>query len=261
MSIVTELARQWRSCGVEPGDTLLLHSNIQRTIRAARKAGHVLTVRDVLDSFLEAIEPAGTLLLPLFNFDFTRGTPFDIRHTPSQMGALTEAGREYPGSVRTGHPVYSFAAIGARAALFDGMDNRSAFADDSPFGLLRRLEGRVAALDLDDHDSMTFYHHVEEMKRVPYRFFKDFHGTYIDREGQTSERTYTIYVRDLERNVVTEGNPAAELMWSAGVYRGDRPKTGSGLRTVAAVQMFEFLARLIDEGRALGTMYSIGTAE
>ena len=257
MSVVAQLSQQWRGCGVEPGDTLLVHSDLRRTLRTARKAGHRLTPEDVLESFLDAIGPDGTLLLPTFNFDFTRGTPFDIRQTPSQMGVLTEAGRQYAGSVRTGHPVYSFAAIGARAALFAGMNNRSAFADDSPFGLLRRLEGRIAALDLDEHDSMTFSHHVEEVKRAPYRFFKDFTGAYIDRDGTVETRTYTLYVRDLERGVVGLGNPAAEMMWAQGLYRGERPGTGVGLRTVTAVQMYDFLSGLIDDGRGLGTMYGI----
>jgi aminoglycoside 3-N-acetyltransferase len=257
MSVVAQLSQQWRQCGVEPGDTLLVHSDLRRTLRTARKSGHRLTPEDVLESFLDAIGPDGTLLLPTFNFDFTSGKPFDIRQTPSQMGVLTEAGRHYVGSVRTGHPVYSFVAIGARAALFAGMNNRSAFADDSPFGLLRRLEGRISALDLDEHDSMTFYHHVEEVRRVPYRYFKDFTGTYIDGDGTVETRTYTLYVRDLERGVVGLGNPAAEMMWAQGLYHGERPGVGAGLRTVTAVQMYDFLSGLIDDGRALGTMYGI----
>jgi aminoglycoside 3-N-acetyltransferase len=259
MSLAAQLSRQWISCGVEPGDTLLVHSDVRRTLRTARKAGVALTPRDVLESFLEAVGPGGTLLLPLFNFDFTRGQPFDIRHTPSQMGALTEAGRQYEGRVRTGHPIYSFAAIGARAALFQGVNNRSGYADDSPLGLLRRLDGRIAVLDLDDQDSMTFYHHVEEMRQVPYRFFKEFRGTYIDESGHADERTYTLFVRDIERGVLTDVNPAGELLWNAGVYRGERPRSGAGLRTVAATAMFEFVAGLIDDSRALGTLYSIAT--
>jgi aminoglycoside 3-N-acetyltransferase len=251
------LSRQWTSSGVERGDTLLVHSNVRRTLRTALKAGLSITPRDVLESFLDAVGPEGTLLLPLFNFDFTRGQVFDIRHTPSQMGALTEAGREYAGSVRTGHPIYSFAAIGARAELFRGVDNRSGYADDSPFGMLRRMNGRIAVLDLEDQDSMTFYHHVEEMKRVPYRYFKDFRGSYIDAAGVAGERTYSLFVRDVEHGVVTDVNPAGELMWSGGLYRGERPRTGTGLRTISAAAMFEFVARLIDESRALGTLYSI----
>jgi aminoglycoside 3-N-acetyltransferase len=256
MSTVAHLARQWAAAGVERGDALLLHSNIRRMLLACRRGGRAVSPDEVLDSFLEALGPEGTLLLPLFNFDFTKGVPFDIRHTPSQMGVLTEAGRRRAGAVRTGHPTYSFAAIGAQSERFRGVDNFSAFGEDSPFAILRELDGKIAALDLDEQNSMTFYHHVEELKRVPYRYFKDFTGTYIGWDGVATTRTYRLYVRDLERGVVGEGNPAAEMMWERGLYRGDQPGVGSGLRTIKASDMFEFLSSLIDTGRALGTMYS-----
>ena len=104
---------------------------------------------------------------------------------------------------------------------------------------------------------MTIYHHVEELKRVPYRYFKDFDGAYTDAEGRTSTRTYRIYVRDVERGVVTNVNPAGELLWAEGLYQGDRPGIESGLRTINADGMFRFVARIIDEGRALDTLYSV----
>lgn len=257
MTIIDELAQRWVAAGVRRGDTLLVHSNIRRTLGACRKAGHAVSPREILESFLCAIGPDGTLLLPLFNFEFTKGVPFEICQTPSQMGALTEAGRTYPGAVRTGHPIYSFAAIGANAPRFSGIDNASGYAQDSPFGILRDMDGRIAVLDLEDQDSMTFYHHVEEVKHVPYRYFKDFTGPYVDATGASSIRTYRLYVRDIERGVVTDVNPAGELMWREGLYRGSRPKVGAGLRTVKAREMFDFVARIIDTSRALGTLYSI----
>jgi aminoglycoside 3-N-acetyltransferase len=257
MSAISILALQWASAGVERGSTLLLHSDIRRTLLASRRAGSAVSPADILESFLEALGPEGTLLLPLFNFDFAKGAPFDIRHTPSQMGALTEAGRTHPDAVRTGHPIYSFAAIGGRSDRFRGVDNMSGFDEDSPFAILHALNGTIAALNLDEHSSMTFYHHVEEIKRVPYRYFKDFVGTYTDWDGVPTTKTYRLYVRDIERGVVGAGNPAAEMMWERGLYRGDRPGTGSGLRTIKAHDMFDFLSGLIDSSQALNTMYSI----
>lgn len=257
MTGIEALAEQWRSAGVERGDTLLLHSNIIRTLRTCRRSGWRATADDILDSFLVAVGTGGTLLLPLFNFDFTKGVPFDIRTTPSQMGALTEAGRVRPGAVRTGHPVYSFAALGAEARRFEQVDNLSAYGDDSPFAILRELDGKVAALDLEDFDSMTMYHHVEELKRVPYRYFKDFSGEYTDADGRTGTRTYRIFVRDVEHGVVTNVNPAGELLWAEGLYRGVRPGVDTGLRTINATGMFDFIAGIIDEGRALDTLYSV----
>ncbi|EEX3981618.1 AAC(3) family N-acetyltransferase [Escherichia coli] len=252
------LANRWLNSGVEKGDVLLVHSNIKRTLIEFRRKGFPITAQTVLDSFLHAIGQEGTLLLPLFNFDFTMGVPFDIRSTPSKMGVLTEAGRNHSASYRTGHPIYSFAAIGYRAKDFQHIDNISAYADDSPFGLLRKVGGKIASLDLPDQHSMTFYHHVEEIKQVDYRFYKTFTGTYIDRDGNSSIKSYKIYVRDIDRGVKTDVNPAGELMWKAGVYRGCRPLVDSGLRVAKAQDIFEFVSDIIDSGNAQGTLYSIG---
>jgi aminoglycoside 3-N-acetyltransferase len=253
------LAEQWAAAGVARGDTLLLHSSIKRTLLTSRRAGRIISPADVLGSFFEALGPDGTLLLPLFNFDFANGVPFDIRHTPSQMGALTEAGRLHPDAVRTGHPIYSFAVIGAQSFRFRTVDNASGYAEDSPFGILRAMNGAIAVLDLDDQNSMTFYHHVEEVKRVPYRYFKDFTGLYTGWDGVVATRTYKLYVRDLDRGVVTNVNPAGELMWQHGLYQGSRPGVGCGLRTIRSSDMFDFVSRLIDGSQALGTLYSIKT--
>ena len=105
---------------------------------------------------------------------------------------------------------------------------------------------------------MTFYHHVEEMERVDYRYFKDFSGAYINNVGEKSNRVYKLYVRDLERKVLTNLNPAGELMWKAGLYKGYRPNKDCGLRTINANKMFDFAADLIRNNRALGTLYRIG---
>lgn len=252
------LQQRWKSSGLEEGDTVLIHSNIKRTIEEYRRNKVDTSPRDILASFLDVIGDKGTLILPLFNFDFTKGVPFDIRTSESQMGALTEIGRKFIGAVRTGHPIYSFAVIGFKASEFKGIDNVGGYAEDSPFGVLKKLNGKIGSLDLDDQNSMTFYHHVEEVKRVDYRYFKSFTGQYTNVLGDTKNKTYDLYVRDVERGVLTDVNPAGALMWSAGLYQGFRPREGAGLRLVNSREMFDFVEDLIESGKALGTLYSIG---
>jgi aminoglycoside 3-N-acetyltransferase len=255
------LQQRWKSSGLEEGDTVLIHSNIRRTLDEYRTGKVVTSPREILTSFLDVIGNKGTLILPLFNFDFTNGVPFDIRTSESQMGALTEIGRKFNGAVRTGHPVYSFAVIGFKASEFKGIDNVGGYAEDSPFGVLRKLNGKIGSLDLDDQNSMTFYHHIEEVKGVDYRYFKSFTGQYTNFLGDMKIKTYEIYVRDVERGVLTDVNPAGELMWSAGLYKGFRPGEGSGLRLINSRSMFDFVEDLIESGRALGTLYSVGGKE
>ena len=102
------------------------------------------------------------------------------------MGALTEAGRQHPLAVRTGHPIYSFGVIGFHAEKFKAINNFSGYGDDSPFALLKKLNGKIAVLGLPDQHSMTFYHHVEEMNNVDYRYHKKFTTDYTDSIGITS---------------------------------------------------------------------------
>jgi len=245
------MAQDWRKCGIEPGDTVLIHSSLKRTLLARETSPE-----EVMQSFLDAVGPSGTAVFPLFNFDFTNGTPFDIRSTPSQMGALTEAARTDPAAIRSGHPIYSFAAIGPKAENFS-VDNKSGYGPDSPFAVLRELDGKIAVLDLPDQHSMTFYHHVEEMHEVPYRYHKHFTAPYTDASGASSERTYGLFVRNIEQGVLTDVNAMGELLWEQGLYRGEPPNQGIGLRVISARGMYDAVAKVIREGRALGLLYSI----
>ena len=259
--LVQRLANQWRDAGLQAGEMLLLHSSLRRTTRAVARAGGQIAdaAEIVLDSVIEALGPDGTLILPLFNFDFTSGTAFDIRTTPSQMGALTEAGRLRPGAVRTGHPIYSFAVLGRRATDFRGVENFSGYGADSPFAMLRAMGGRIGVLDLPDQHSMTFYHHVEEMQAAPWRYHKTFAGDYIGWDGACSTRQFGLFVRDLERGAVTDVDAMGELLWSHGLYEGDRPGAGSCLRLIAAAALFGAVAEVIDSGKAEGLLYRLET--
>lgn len=255
--MIETLANEWREAGIQEGDTLLVHSNIKRTFKRYLKLGTRLSPQDILDSFIKAVGNSGTLLLPLFNFDFSKGVPFDIRNTPSHMGALTEAGRTHPFAVRTGHPIYSFAVIGVESLRFEAINNFSGYGDDSPFAMLREMGGKIAVLDLPEQNSMTFYHYVEEMHEVDYRYHKTFTGSYIDASGNTESKTYGLFVRNIEKGVQTYVNPAGELMWEKGLYSGYKPNEKSGLRVVSSQKMYEFVSGIIKSGTAKNILYRI----
>ncbi|MBU1158561.1 MAG: AAC(3) family N-acetyltransferase [Candidatus Thermoplasmatota archaeon] len=254
-SVVDEGARRWTDSGIESGDLVMIHSSGKRTLSELRNDHKECAPRNIIESMLLAVGPNGTLLFPLFNFDFTKGVQFDIRNTPSHMGILTETARVYPGAVRTGHPIYSFAAIGHTAHLFRDVDNFSGYGIDSPFGMLRELDGKIAVLDLDDQNSMTFYHHIEEMNEVPYRFHKQFEGDYTDVHGKTDRRTYGLFVRRLDLGIITKVNPMGDLLWENGIYHGFRPGIGPGLRWAKARQVFDFVTDHIRNGKAKGLIY------
>jgi aminoglycoside 3-N-acetyltransferase len=159
--------------------------------------------------------------------------------------------------VRTGHPIYSFAALGKQAPLFRGLANLSGYGPDSPFAVLHQHRGKIAVLDLPDQHSMTFYHYVEESRAVDYRFHKWFEGDYVDQAGQGSSRRFSIFVRNTDAGVRTCVDPMGELLWDSGLYRGQRPSAGPGLRTIAAADLFDAVSDVIESGRAKGLLYEL----
>jgi len=87
---------------VAAGDTLLVHSSY-KSLGAVDGGPQI-----VVNALEAAFGPEGTLVMPTFNFDFTRGQPWDVRSTPSKMGILTELVRNDPRARRVFHPFYSF---------------------------------------------------------------------------------------------------------------------------------------------------------
>ena len=211
----------------------------------------------IIDSLIDTVGPEGTILFPLFNFDFPTSRYFSMISTPSQMGTITEFARlNFEGS-RTGHPLYSFYALGHNAKEFTGINNKSGYGSDSPFAKVIELNGKIASVDLDDQNSMTMYHFVEESMKVNYRYFKDFSGTYEDLSGAESERTYSLYVRDIDNGIVTDVNRMGEILWKENLYQGNRPRISNGMRTILAKKFYERTAQEIEAGRALDTLYSV----
>jgi aminoglycoside 3-N-acetyltransferase len=252
-----QLTSEWHAAGVAKGDMLLIHSSAARTLRRISKMAGSVDPSVVIESFLDAVGELGTLLLPLFSFEFPKGVTFDIRNSPSQMGAITEIGRSWPGAVRTGHPMYSFAVLGKDAEMFRGLKNFSGYGEDSPFGVLHRRSGKIGVLDLPDQHSMTFYHYVEESMNAPYRYHKIFTGRYIDEEGVETSRSFGLFVRRTDQGVVTHVNPMGEILWEKGLYTGCRPSQGCGLRVISSASMFDEVAAVLRSGRAKGLLYEV----
>lgn len=257
MDLIDRLAGEWQDSGIERGDLVMLHSRITRVYRRYRALGLRLDVDDLLQSFLRAVGPDGGLLVPAFRYDFADGVPFDMRTSPSSMGALSETARKASGRNRTGHPFYAFSCFGHRTDELQGRINCDAFGADSPFSLLHQTGGKVAILDLDDQHSVTFYHYVEQAMNVPYRFKKTFTGQHVDLDGVERTLGFEMLVRDLSAGVVTDVNPMGELLWERGLYHGSRPNEGNGLRTIAAIDLFDATAEIITQGRAPDMLYRI----
>ena len=192
--------------GIKKADILYISSDVTLlTLDALRKCG--LKGKKDIDEFYsflingmqEMVGNEGTLLFPVFTWSFCRNIPYDEKTTQGEVGALGNwvlNNRE--DFKRTKHPLYSFMVWGKDADMLVKMNNRTAWGQDSPFAYLHSKHAKNLIINVSLGGSFTFLHYVEETIKVPHRYYKDFHGQYLDADGKAEERTYTMFVRDLD---------------------------------------------------------------
>lgn len=231
-----KLVEGFHGLGVAEGDTLLVHSSYKSL---GEVEGGPETVVRALEAALGA---EGTLIMPTFNFDFNKGEAWDVRTTPSKMGVLTELVRADPRAKRVFHPFYSFAILGKHAEMLGSLRYKSSYERNSVFGKLRDLDGKIMVIGLSYTNSMTFFHHIEQMEGMDYRFLKQFTGEVTDWDGRTYTDTFEMLVRDIDKGVITEVDPMGELMEKAGVIKS--AKIGEAdVKLMKANEVYKFTAR------------------
>lgn len=185
---------------IEKGDCVYVISDMLEPAKASRECGSALNMNELIDRLQELTGREGTLLFPVFNWDFCKGIGFDYRRTPARTGALSKAALKRADFVRTAHPMYSFAVWGAHSRELAENRSRDAFGPGTIFEQLYNWGAKALALGLPALRGLTYIHHVEQLVGVPYRYHKEFTADYTDADGVCSSRTYRMFVRDLERN-------------------------------------------------------------
>lgn len=176
------LADELRSYGLTSGQTVLMHmamSKLNWVVGAAETVIHAM---------LDVLGPEGTLMMPTqttSNSDpaewqhppvpeawwqsIRDQTPaFDPAITPTrEMGAVPELFRIWPGTIRSSHPMVSFAARGPQAHfLIDNHDLIDELGEKSPLGRLYDLDGYVLLLGVE-HWNNTSLHLAENRADYP----------------------------------------------------------------------------------------------
>ena len=139
-----DVSRAFVAVGARPGDLLLYHGSLSSMGRV------VGGPTAVIEGALRAVAPGGTVAMPTLWFcpadPPRRPENFDLQTSPSYVGALSEAMRTDPRSLRSNHFSHSVSAIGPGAAALTADHgasgespspwNYKAFADASPWGRL-----------------------------------------------------------------------------------------------------------------------------
>lgn len=164
-----------RSLGVRSGDCVMLHSSLSNLGSVEGGA------ETVVEAFLEAMGPEGTLVTPAFTPgawvehlampDCRTCCPQDFCPSswPSHEGAIPNAALRRPGRLRSCHPTHSWVANGARAAelLRDHRHASTPCGRGNPFEKLVELDGCIVILGVGVN-TITLWHYFEDILQVPY---------------------------------------------------------------------------------------------
>ncbi|MGB3715877.1 MAG: AAC(3) family N-acetyltransferase [Candidatus Promineifilaceae bacterium] len=170
------LAEVLDACGLSAGQIVLVHSSMSKLgwIPGGPEA--------VVLALLDVLGEDGTLMMPSHTSDNSDPArwenppvpeawwplirestpPYNPATTPSRMmGAIPELFRTWPGTIRSDHPVSSFAAKGPMAEyLISDHSLEEDLGDMSPVGKLYELDGYVLLLGVG-HSNNTSLHLAE----------------------------------------------------------------------------------------------------
>jgi aminoglycoside 3-N-acetyltransferase len=184
------LVRCFAALGIPAGSPICVHS-------ALSGFGYIAGGADTVIRAIGKAVPDCTLMMPSFPFtasmeEYVNTNPvFDPATTPSRSGALTEALRLTPGSLRSRHPTHSCSALGPLAAeLLRGTEcAKTPFGDDSTYG--RYALRPDAVLLLLDTNNTSIVHRFQEVVDMPNLFLP----------GERSVRGYDAQGRLVEYSV------------------------------------------------------------
>ena len=235
--------------GLKKGDKVMISSDVKALIYECLSHDDDTDLNQFLDGIIDIIGPTGTIFVPTFNWDFCKGKTFDYKKTPCKTGSIGKIALKRADFKRTKHPIYSFAVWGADRDEICAKDYKSSFSIESPFEYCRIHDAKNIFIDVECQHSFTFVHFVEEQVGISYRYLKDFTADYIDEDGNVSQRTYSMNVRDLDLDIFLTIYPFEEDFKAIGASRRFKIN-GIDMKVVDMGKVYPIIAEDVKNNRS-----------
>lgn len=170
-----KLTNLFKQLNIKKNDNLIFHSNLAGLSQFEGKL-EKKTYNYFLKFILNYIGKNGTLLIPTYNYDFTKGKIFSRKKSKSQVGKFgNELLKKYY-QQRTYDPIFSHLVFGKlKKEIFD-CEYKESFGNNSIFEKMLNRKFKAVCFCCSPN-SITFIHHIEKKLNVNYRFDKFFYGT------------------------------------------------------------------------------------
>ena len=253
-----DVAAALRECGLRAGDACFVQAAMSAFGGFERGPDTVLAGIDAV------VGEEGLVTMPAYSLtgpaiEHLAADPvFDARKTPSRMGAISEAFRLAPGTLRSVHPTHSTCVRGPGASeIVAGHETAATpFGAGTPFPRIRDRDALQLFFGCGT-GAITMYHSFECTRVPPFPLdvFADrvFDARCIDREG--GELT----VRTLVHNPALhpgriDSNPRLQRVYRDAILEagGVAVKLGHGeILAIRLQALFEVFERLVREGTTI----------
>lgn len=174
---MADLVEGFQRVGVHTGDVVYCHSSLSRL-------GYVEGgAETVVDALIETVGPEGTVAAPAGTYSLGKdGAVFDIRNSPSELGAITEELRRRT-SYRSHHLTESVCALGRLARELTETHSVTPCGAESPFRKFIKLDAQILLLGVP-HNNNTIFECIEEKMVREYVRFKEIrNASIVDEDG------------------------------------------------------------------------------
>jgi aminoglycoside 3-N-acetyltransferase len=212
-----KLKEIFRDLGVRPGSALMVHSSLF-------SLGYIEGgVDGFYKTLINYLGPEGTLIVPAFTYSFRRNQIFDKLNSPpdKNIGVFSSLLLQKPNAFRSSDPMFSLAAIGARASELLERDSNLCFGTGSIYSRLFDENITFMAIGITYSTGLTGFVHLEKLAKVPYREDQEFSGISIADDGQAFQDSAIHYSRreDVFGSTITKREHVGSVLEKKGACR------------------------------------------
>ena len=250
-----DVARALRECGLERGDACFMQAAMSAF--GAFEDGPA-TVVAAIDS---VVGPDGLVAMPAYSLtgpaiEHLASDPvFDARSTPSRMGAISEAFRTSPGTLRSVHPTHSTCVRGPGAEAIVAGHERAAtpFGAGTPFPRIVERDALQLFFGCGT-GAITMYHSFECTRVPPFPLdvFADrsFDARCVDWDGRELTVRTLVHNPELHPGRI-DSNPRLQRVFRDSILGGGGRSVRMGHGEILAIRLpalFQVFERLVREG-------------
>ena len=194
---ISDFSNTLKNLGITLGDTLHVHHKLFRLGKLENSFSKDQYLEMIYEGYLNVIGDSGTLVFGTYTTNCGRfGDPFIYEKSPCMNGAFNQYILERDNSVRSIHPINSFASVGYLKHEICSNNGTSNYGIDSPVERLLKYDCKLLFVG-DDYSNSVFIHYLEQNCGLPYCYNKLLDiPVYVN--GKKLKRWFTANVRYLD---------------------------------------------------------------